>query len=43
LARGQYDTPLVFGTVLTLILLALVLYTLVAVLEKRYLKWQRPA
>ncbi len=42
LARGQYDTPLVFGTVLTLILLALVLYTLVAALEKRYLKWQRP-
>lgn len=43
LARGQYDTPLVFGTVLTLILLALVLYALVAALEKRYLKWQRPA
>ncbi len=43
LARGQYDTPLVFGTVLTLVLLALVLYTLVAALERRYLKWQRPA
>ncbi len=43
LARGQYDTPLVFGTVLTLVLFAMVLYTLVAVLEKRYLKWQRPA
>lgn len=42
LARGQYDTPLVFGTVFTLILLALVLYGLVAALERRYLKWQRP-
>ena len=41
LARGQYDTPLVFGTVFTLILLALVLYGLVAALEKRFLKWQR--
>jgi NitT/TauT family transport system permease protein len=42
LARGQYDTPLVFGTVFTLILLALILYGLVAALEKRYLKWQQP-
>lgn len=41
LARGQYDTPLVFGTVFTLILLALALYALVAALEKHYLKWQR--
>jgi NitT/TauT family transport system permease protein len=42
LARGQYDTPLVFGSVFTLVLLALILYGLVAALEKRYLKWQRP-
>jgi NitT/TauT family transport system permease protein len=41
LARGQYDTALVFGTVFTLVLLALVLYGLVAALERRYLKWQR--
>jgi NitT/TauT family transport system permease protein len=41
LARGQYDTALVFGTVFTLVLLALILYGLVAALERRYLKWQR--
>jgi putative riboflavin transport system permease protein len=41
LARGQYDTALVFGTVFTLVLLALVLYGLVAALERRFLRWQR--
>jgi len=39
-ARGQYDTALVFVAVFTLILLALVLYGLVALLEKRLLSWQ---
>ena len=39
-ARGQYDTPLVFVAVLTLIALALALYGIVVLLEKRFLSWQ---
>jgi NitT/TauT family transport system permease protein len=39
-ARGQYDTALVFVAVLTLILLALVLYGAVTLLERRFLSWQ---
>lgn len=39
-ARGQYDTPLVFVAVLTLIALALSLYSMVVLLEKRFLAWQ---
>jgi NitT/TauT family transport system permease protein len=39
-ARGQYDTPLVFVAVLTLIALALSLYGIVVLLEKRFLAWQ---
>jgi NitT/TauT family transport system permease protein len=39
-ARGQYDTALVFVAVFTLILLALALYGLVALAEKRLLTWQ---
>lgn len=38
--RGQYDTALVFVAVFTLIILALVLYGLVAWAEKKLLKWQ---
>ncbi len=38
--RGQYDTALVFVAVFTLIFLALVLYGLVALLEKKLLIWQ---
>jgi NitT/TauT family transport system permease protein len=38
--RGQYDTALVFVAVFTLIFLALALYGLVALLEKRLLIWQ---
>lgn len=38
--RGQYDTALVFVAVFTLILLALVLYGVVAWAEKRLLSWQ---
>ncbi len=38
--RGQYDTALVFVAVFTLIVLALVLYGLVAWAERRLLKWQ---
>ncbi len=36
----QYDTPMVFVAVFMLILLALILYGIVIVLEKRFLKWQ---
>ncbi|HXQ37497.1 MAG TPA: ABC transporter permease, partial [Anaerolineales bacterium] len=36
----QYDTPMVFVAVFTLIALALILYSVVTLLEKRFLKWQ---
>jgi NitT/TauT family transport system permease protein len=36
----QYDTPMVFVAVFTLVALALMLYGLVTLLEKRFLKWQ---
>ncbi len=39
-ARGQYDTALVFVAVFTLITLALALYGIVAFLESRLLVWQ---
>ena len=39
-ARGQYDTALVFVAVFTLILLALVLYGIVAFAESKLLIWQ---
>ncbi len=39
-ARGQFDTPLVFTAVLTLIIIALALYGAVALLEKRLLAWK---
>jgi NitT/TauT family transport system permease protein len=42
-ARGQYDTALVFVSVLTLVLLALLLYGLVARLERRLLAWREPS
>ena len=43
LARGQFDTALVFVAVLTLVAMALVLYGLVTLLEARLLSWrQRP-
>jgi NitT/TauT family transport system permease protein len=37
----QYDTPMVFVAVFMLIVLALMLYGIVVLLEKRYLKWQQ--
>ncbi len=40
-ARGQFDTALVFVAVFTLILMAMCLYGLVVLLEKRLLAWQR--
>lgn len=36
----RYDTPMVFVAVFTLIALALLLYGIVTLLEKRFLKWQ---
>jgi NitT/TauT family transport system permease protein len=39
--RGVYDTSLVFVAVFTLIALALILYGLVSLIEKRLLKWQQ--
>jgi NitT/TauT family transport system permease protein len=39
-ARGQYDTALVFVAVFTLIILALVLYGAVTLLERKFLSWQ---
>ena len=38
----QYDTPMVFVAVFMLIALALLLYGIVTLLEKRFLKWQQP-
>ncbi len=40
-ARGQYDTTMVFVAVITLILLALVLYGAVVLIERRLLKWNQ--
>ena len=40
-ARGQFDTALVFAAVLTLIGMALGLYGLVLLAERRLLRWQR--
>lgn len=40
--RGIYDTALVFVSVFTLILMALVLYGSVVLLERRVLSWQKP-
>ena len=39
----QYDTPRVFVAVFTLVALALMLYGVVTLLEKRFLKWQNPS
>jgi len=39
-ARGQYDTALVFVAVLSLVFMALALYGLVVLLERRFLSWR---
>jgi NitT/TauT family transport system permease protein len=39
-ARGQFDTALVFVAMLTLVAMALCLYGLVVLLERRLLSWQ---
>ncbi len=38
--RGQYDTAMVFVAVLMLILMAVILYGIVALVEKRVLRWK---
>jgi NitT/TauT family transport system permease protein len=38
-ARGQYDTTLVFVAIITLVALALMLYGAVVLVEKKMLKW----
>jgi len=40
LGNFQYDTPMVFVAVFTLVALALLLYSVVTLLEKRFLQWQ---
>ena len=40
--RGQYDTALVFVAIFTLIGMALTLYGLVILIERKVLRWQRP-
>lgn len=40
LARGRYDTPMVFVAVFSLIAMALSLYSLVLWLERRWLSWR---
>lgn len=40
-ARGQYDTALVFVGVISLVIMALALYGLVLGLEARFLAWQK--
>jgi NitT/TauT family transport system permease protein len=42
-ARNQYDTPLVIVAVLTLTIIARLLYSLVSLLETRLLYWQTRA
>ena len=39
-ARGQYDTAMVFVAVIMLMLIAIVLYALIMLIEKRALRWQ---
>jgi NitT/TauT family transport system permease protein len=41
IGRGQYDTALVFVAIITLVILALLLYGAVVLLEKRLLAWQK--
>jgi len=43
IGRGQYDTALVFVAIFTLAAMALALYGLVVLLERRFLRWQRGA
>jgi NitT/TauT family transport system permease protein len=42
LARGMYDTPLVFVALISLVVLAMSLYGLVELVERTLLSWQQP-
>ncbi len=42
LARGLFDTPLMFVAILTLMVIALALYLLVSALERWLLRWRPP-
>jgi NitT/TauT family transport system permease protein len=42
LARGMYDTPLVFVALISLVVLAMSLYGLVELMERTLLSWQQP-
>jgi len=42
LARGLFDTPLMFVAIVTLMVIALALYLLVSALEKWLLRWHMP-
>ena len=42
LARGLFDTPLLFVALFTLMLIALMLYLGVSLLESRVLAWRKP-
>jgi len=43
IGRGVYDTTLVYVAVITLIVMAMVMYSLVAVLERWLLAWREPS
>jgi NitT/TauT family transport system permease protein len=40
IGRGQYDTALVFVSIITLVIMALLLYGMVVLVERRFLRWQ---
>ncbi len=40
-ARAQFDTALVFSAIILLMAIALILYSAVLLLEKRFLKWNQ--
>jgi NitT/TauT family transport system permease protein len=42
IGRGVYDTTLVYVAVITLVVLAMALFTLVAALEWWFLRWREP-
>ena len=41
IGRGQYDTALVFVAIFALVGMALGLYGVVIMMEKRFLRWQK--
>ena len=41
LGRGQFDTALIFVAIFTLVAIAMSIYSVIALLERRLLKWHR--